>query len=205
MKDVLVVGGGITGLSAAYWLQKAGVNVVLCEQGDDVGGNIVSLDNQDFPFEQGPNSLLDNRELTQQLLEDLNLRPQIVEAADVAQERRVFVNHSLQQASPSPRHLFRILGVWGLLRLMLEPFIRVRRDGHEETIAHSLTGDSVSEPGLAWWMLCRRNLRRDSTSLAWMLVSSSARCRAERRKLIQSHQKKMGSSARAKTISFLKG
>ena len=36
--DAVVIGGGIVGLSNAYWLAKRGLKVVLVESGDLVAG-----------------------------------------------------------------------------------------------------------------------------------------------------------------------
>jgi phytoene dehydrogenase-like protein len=38
--DVVVVGAGLAGLSAAYHLRRAGLDVAVCEAGDDVGGRV---------------------------------------------------------------------------------------------------------------------------------------------------------------------
>jgi len=207
MKDVVVVGGGITGLSAAFWLKKAGVDVLLCESTDRVGGTISSHPDHNFPFEQGPNSLLDNRELTRELLDDLDLLPEAVEAADVAQERRVFVQNQLRKASPSPLHLWRILGFAGLLRLIIEPFISVRKEEEEESIADFFDrriGKRARTRLVDAFVggIYAGDSRQLSMNACFPKIVEAVRKEGS---LFKALKKKSAGQARVRTLSFLKG
>jgi len=134
LKKVVIIGGGITGLSAAFWASKRGHDVLLLEASEHLGGNIRAHNDASFPFEQGPNTILDNRPLTQEFLTELELDADVVEAADVAQERMVYLNGALRKVAPSPLKLLKTLGLFGFLRMAIEPFIPRGRP-EKETVA----------------------------------------------------------------------
>ncbi|TNF09488.1 MAG: NAD(P)/FAD-dependent oxidoreductase, partial [Bacillota bacterium] len=52
-KKVVIVGAGISGLTAAAYLSKAGHEVTLLEKSDDVGGLVGSFEVDGFTFDQG--------------------------------------------------------------------------------------------------------------------------------------------------------
>ena len=54
--DVVVIGGGISGLTTAWRLRERGVSVAVIEAADEVGGVIQTRSADGFLCEGGPNS-----------------------------------------------------------------------------------------------------------------------------------------------------
>ena len=84
MKTVVVIGGGITGLSTAYYLQKSiknnnlDVNVVLVESNDRLGGKIRTLHEGEFIMESGADSIVTRKTNVAPLIEELGLQDEVV-------------------------------------------------------------------------------------------------------------------------------
>lgn len=55
--DVMVVGSGLSGSSAAYYLNKSGANVVLADARSEMGGNVITKRGK-LVFQQNFSSLL---------------------------------------------------------------------------------------------------------------------------------------------------
>jgi len=69
--DIIIIGGGLTGLTLAYYLKKAGKDFMLIEQQDRTGGVINTISEQGFTYETGPNTgVLSTPEIVE-LFEDL--------------------------------------------------------------------------------------------------------------------------------------
>ncbi|ALX48686.1 protoporphyrinogen oxidase [Lentibacillus amyloliquefaciens] len=84
MKKILIAGGGITGLSAAYYLQKE-INekdlpyeVRLVEAGNRLGGKIKTTRRNGYVIEQGPDSFLSRKQPGVKLVNELGLSNQLV-------------------------------------------------------------------------------------------------------------------------------
>ena len=121
--DVVVVGGGITGLTCAYRLQKLGVETLVLESGDRIGGVIRSERVNDHLLERGPSSLLPTAH-TFELLSELGLDSEL-EEADPKSPRFIVVNGQLRAIPLGP------LTFGGILRAMAEPAIRSKSQNDE--------------------------------------------------------------------------
>ncbi|PKR78296.1 protoporphyrinogen oxidase [Halalkalibacillus sediminis] len=80
---IVIIGGGITGLTAAYYLQKENIDaeITLIEQSDRLGGKIQTEEKDGFTIERGPDSILERKPAGKRLIEELGLADQIVHNA----------------------------------------------------------------------------------------------------------------------------
>jgi protoporphyrinogen/coproporphyrinogen III oxidase len=114
LSQVIIVGGGIAGLSAAYELRQRGISFTLLEAGGRPGGVVLSEQIDGFTIDAGPDALLVQKPDGIRLCEELGLADRLVatKRPRVAYVQRDGRLHPLPAAS--------ILGIptrWG-------PFIR---------------------------------------------------------------------------------
>ncbi len=83
-KKVVVIGGGITGLSAAYYLQKTirekklSCDVLLVEASHKLGGKFQTVYRDGFTIERGPDSFLERKKSAAELAIDVGLKDELV-------------------------------------------------------------------------------------------------------------------------------
>jgi len=75
---VLVVGGGITGLTTAYTLAQSGIPTTLVEASDRLGGKIRTESVDGFLVESGPDSFISYRPAALELARELGLEDSII-------------------------------------------------------------------------------------------------------------------------------
>jgi oxygen-dependent protoporphyrinogen oxidase len=81
MKNVVIIGGGITGLATAYYLQQyahAAFETTLIESSPRLGGKILSAHQDDFIVEGGPDSFITQKPAAITLCQDLGLADQLM-------------------------------------------------------------------------------------------------------------------------------
>jgi len=86
-KKVVIVGGGITGLSAAFYMQKEArekglpLDVILVEASNRLGGKIQTVRRNGFIIERGPDSFLIRKKSMDILAQDLGIEGELVKNA----------------------------------------------------------------------------------------------------------------------------
>jgi len=75
---LVVVGGGITGLAAAWQGARRGAHVTLVEADDRLGGKVGTTRRGGFVIEEGPDSYVAYRPAAAQLIEELGLSDQVI-------------------------------------------------------------------------------------------------------------------------------
>ncbi|MCW2903435.1 MAG: protoporphyrinogen oxidase [Streptosporangiaceae bacterium] len=78
MSHVVVVGGGIAGLSAARWLVRGGARVTVLEGAPEVGGKLRVSEVAGLPVDEGAESMLARRPEGLDLIRDLGRSDQLV-------------------------------------------------------------------------------------------------------------------------------
>ncbi|PKY10388.1 protoporphyrinogen oxidase [Acidithiobacillus marinus] len=136
MDAVIIIGGGLSGLASAYFLQQQGVSARVLEAGSRVGGNILSREEEGYLRDLGPNSLMLKGPVVPDLIHSLQLEADLVEANAVA-KRRYILNRHHQPVPLGPGVLLsgKLLSLQGRLRLLSEPFRRQKQGIGEESIA----------------------------------------------------------------------
>ena len=142
MKAV-VVGAGIGGLSAAWFLKRKGAEVTVLEASDRPGGCIRTRKQDGFLLEEGPDSFLTAKPHATALAKELGLEP----VGTNPSFRRSFIL-GYGKLVPVPEGFYLLapssLGAlarapvfsWpGKFRMALEPFIPAHRDGADESLA----------------------------------------------------------------------
>jgi len=81
-RKVLIIGGGISGLSSAYYLSKAGIRPTLVEKAPELGGVIRTTVQQGCVLEAGPDGFMAAKPWAMDLIRELGLADQIIGSND---------------------------------------------------------------------------------------------------------------------------
>lgn len=136
-EKVLVLGGGIAGLTAANVLRSRGAEVTLLESSPRVGGNVRTIRRDGFMAESGPNSFIAEEKELYDFLRESGVLEAAIDVAPAARKRYIVRGGKPLAVPSSPfgavtTPLFSFVGK---LRLLGDIFIPRGDAGIEESVA----------------------------------------------------------------------
>ncbi len=170
MKRVVIIGGGIAGLAAAYALKEnagsGAVDVALFEKQPRLGGNIKTENIDGFIVEAGPDCFLSEKPWAMGLCKRLGLGERLLPTNDAHRKTYVLSGKRLHELPEGvilmiptkilPLLLSPLISMRGKLRMALEPFIPRKKDKGDETLGDFVRRrlgaevlDKIAEPLVA--------------------------------------------------------
>lgn len=169
---IVVVGGGVTGLSTVYHLQKLfgkhsdEVKITLLERSDRLGGKVITARHDGFLIEGGPDCFLTRKPWALEVCRELGLEDDLV-GTNEAQRKVYVLSHGRLHPLPEgimlivptrflPFALSPLISIPGKLRMAMDLFIPPRREEGDETLGSFVRRrlgqealDKIAEPLLS--------------------------------------------------------
>ncbi|MEH6943174.1 protoporphyrinogen oxidase [Bacillus sp. JJ722] len=149
MKTVMVIGGGITGLSTMYYLQKLkqdqnlDIKLILVEKSEKLGGKIATVNQGEFMMETGADSMVANKENVMPFIEELKLTDEVVYNA--TGKSYIYLNNTLMQVPEDT-----VFGIpTNMQSLMNSPLVSLKGkiEAHKDLITRNKTFTKDSSIG----------------------------------------------------------
>jgi oxygen-dependent protoporphyrinogen oxidase len=139
--SVIIIGGGISGLSAAFWLKQEGIDPLLLERQSRAGGLIKSEKVKGYLLDYAANCVFNYLPEVNFLCQSLGLGPEQILRQEAAKKRYLVKDG---RPVPVPMDIKGLIktDLWSLkgkLRLMAEPFIPRGPEAAEESVAQFIS------------------------------------------------------------------
>lgn len=150
MKKIVIIGGGIAGLAAAYRIQKeisegASLDCVLLEGGDRFGGKIATERTNGFVIERGPDSFISQKPAAIQLCQQLGIGDHLVSTNPETPNTYVYTGGKLVTMPDGlslmiptkflPFALTPLFSLTGKIRMAFDLLIPGKSDESDESLA----------------------------------------------------------------------
>ncbi len=133
---IAILGAGISGLTTAWWLNRAGKDITVFESSGHTGGSIITEKKDGYLLDLGPNSALETSDLLRKLIRDLGIEDQKVYGNEASNNRYVVRKGKLHALPMSPLKFLKtkLFSASAKLRLLREPFVKPT-DGKDISLA----------------------------------------------------------------------
>ncbi|WP_438315584.1 protoporphyrinogen oxidase [Sporosarcina sp. FA9] len=151
-KKVIVVGGGITGLSAAFYIKKLfeeqqiPIDITLIEKSEELGGKVQTLRRDGFVIERGPDSFLARKLPIITLTKELGLEDELVGTNPKARTNYIYYNKKLHEmplglvlgipTKLTPFMKTGLISPLGKLRASLDLLLPKKKSIEDESLGH---------------------------------------------------------------------
>lgn len=172
MKTVVIVGGGIAGLSTAYYLQKQAreqalpLRFLLLEKEERTGGKIMTVTTDSYIIETGPDSFLARKKAALELCREFGLEGELVGTNPLAKKTYIVHKGKLERIPPgtnmgiptqfTPFASTRLISPLGKARALLDLILPRSRGTDDQSLGHFIARrlgtevlDAIVEPILA--------------------------------------------------------
>lgn len=131
--DVAIIGAGLTGLTAAFYLKKRNLDFILLEESSRHGGVIQTSHVNGFTFEEGPNTGVMGNADVAELFEDLQDYCSCETAGENVKKRYILKNGAWEQMPMGPVDAIKtpLFSLHDKFRILGEPFRRRGTDPEE--------------------------------------------------------------------------
>lgn len=152
-KKIVVIGAGISGLTAAYKLKQRGFQVTLLESKPRAGGVINSSVVDGFMYETGSNSVMVQSQKTLDFISELGLDAELVHALPTAKKRFFARDSKICEVPMNPlkmlfSRLFTIAGKFALLKDFRTPSFLPDEDPSIEEFTIRRLGQEAYDYGM---------------------------------------------------------
>jgi protoporphyrinogen/coproporphyrinogen III oxidase len=133
-RHIIVLGAGISGLSAAWYLNRAAqpVDITVIEKSDRVGGWLHTEYTSDFLFEKGPRAFrADKSRQAMQLIQDLGLSDQIISSDRKSSDRYLWHKGELRRFPSNPFSFCTSPLTRGFIAALFSEWRRPTKEGDE--------------------------------------------------------------------------
>lgn len=135
-KDIVIVGAGITGLTAGFYLQKRGFNVLILDRSARTGGQIQTFHKDGFTYESGPNTGVISYPEVAELFAELAPDCILATAHEEAKRRYIWKGNRFRElpSGPFSALLTPLFSFTDKFRILGEPF-RTKGKNPDESVA----------------------------------------------------------------------
>ncbi|TCI44718.1 MULTISPECIES: protoporphyrinogen oxidase [unclassified Exiguobacterium] len=141
LNNIAIIGGGITGMAAAYYAKQAGAHVTLYESSDRVGGKIKTVYRDGFVLECGPDGYMARKPTLTELITELGLDEQLVRSQTGTSY--IYVRNKLRQMPNGS-----VMGIptkfWPMVKTDLFTWRGKARAGMDLVLPRVYAGEDIS-------------------------------------------------------------